>query len=92
MKVTVIFLGPLAQQVGQESVPFDLPRGALYGDLLDDMGRRFGDKLHERYWDSEAICFKAQILVMGTGSDYIERGQPLVEGETIKVVPFLGGG
>jgi molybdopterin converting factor small subunit len=92
MQVTVMFLGPLSHFVGQEAVCFELPQGATYGDLLDDIGRRFGDKLHHRYWDPEANCFKEQILVVGTSIDYCERNTPLSENENIKVIPFLFGG
>lgn len=92
MKVTVMFLGPLAQFVGRETVPFDLPDGATYGDLLDDIGNRFGERLHERIWDNEAHAFRAQILVVGTGRDHEARETPLFENEEIKIIPFLPGG
>ena len=92
MQVTVMFLEPLANLVGRDTVRFDLPRGAIYGDLLDDIGRRFGDKLQDRFWDRTSICFKEQVLVTGTSSDYSDRDMPLHENDNIKVIPFLAGG
>lgn len=87
-----MFFGPLADFVGQKEVVFDLPDGATYGHLLDDIDRRFGQKFHERIWDAEANVFRKGILVVGTGRDHDDRETPLLEDEEIKVVPFLPGG
>ena len=92
MRITVMFLEPLAHLVGRDTVRFDLPRGAVYGDLLDDIGRRFGDRLQDRFWDRASNCFKEQVLVTGTTRDYSDRDTPLAESENIKVIPFLAGG
>ncbi|MBU2546990.1 MAG: MoaD/ThiS family protein [Proteobacteria bacterium] len=92
MKVKVMFLGPLAEFIGRPTVEFDLPDKATYGDLLDDIGSRFGDKLHPRIWDHEKRFFKAQVLVVGAGRDHEARETPLLENEDIKIIPFLPGG
>jgi molybdopterin converting factor small subunit len=92
MKVTVTFFGPLGEQAGQERVQFDLPQGSTYGDLLDDIGRRFGDRFHERIWDSKENLFKPGILTVGTGRDLRFRYTTLKEDEEIKVVPLVAGG
>ncbi len=87
-----MFLGPLARIVGSEKVRFHLAEGATYGDLLEDIGRRFGEGLHERIWDRTANDFKAQILVVGNGRDHSDKDVPLLDEEEIKVIPFLAGG
>ena len=92
MKVTVTFFGPLGEQTGEETVRFDLPKGATFGDLLDDIGDRFGNRFHERIWDPEAKIFKPGILIVGTGRDLDSRDTPLLDDEEIKIVPILGGG
>ena len=92
MKVTVTFFGPLGEQAGEETVQFDLPQGATFGDLLVDIGHRFGDRFHERVWDHEANIFMPGILTVGTGRDLDSRSTPLMDGEEIKIVPLLGGG
>ena len=92
MKVTVMFFGPLGEQAGQETVYFDLPKGSRYGDLLDEIGNRFGHQFHERIWDAQDNVFKPGILIVGTGRDLDSRDTSLNEGEEIKIVPILGGG
>ena len=92
MKITVTFFGPLGEQAGEETVQFNLPKGATYGDLLDDIGHRFGNRFHERIWDAETNVFKTGILVVGTRRDLDSRDILLFDGEEIKIVPLLGGG
>jgi len=92
MKITVMFIGPLADLVGRDTVRLELPRGAVYGDLLDDIGSRFGDKLQDRFWNQEATCFNEQVLVTGMDRDYSDRDMPLAENENIRIIPFLAGG
>lgn len=92
MKVTVIFLGPLKVFVGQRSVEFDLPKEATYGDLLDDIWLRYGERFPEGIWDAEKGDFKQQILAVGSGRDLNSRDEPLQDGEDIKLMPFLPGG
>ena len=92
MKVTVTFFGPLGEQAGQETTQFDLPQGGTYGDLLDEIGNRFGNKFHERIWDAKENVFKPGILIVGTGRDLDSRDTSLIDGEEIKIVPILGGG
>ena len=92
MKVKVMFFGPLGEQAGQETAQFDLPQGGTYGDLLDEIGNRFGDQFHERIWDAQENVFKPGILIVGTGRDLDSRDTSLIDGEEIKIVPILGGG
>jgi molybdopterin converting factor small subunit len=92
MKVTVRFFGPLGKQAGQEIVHFDFPKGGTYGDLLDEIGNRFGNRFHERIWDAQKNVFKPGILVIGTGRDLDSRDTSLNDGEEIKIVAVLGGG
>jgi len=92
MKVAVRFMGPLKDYVGEETVPFDLPGPATYGALLEEIGRRFGHCFPEKIWDTDNSCFKAGILVMGTGRDLDDPLTQLTDDEEIKVLPMLGGG
>ena len=92
MKVTVSFMGPLREYAGESRVEFALPGEATFGLVLDEIGRRFGDRLPPRIWDSEARAFKAGILTIGTGRDLDSRETAVLDGEEIKVLPMLGGG
>lgn len=92
MKVVVRFMGPLKDFVGEEDVPFDLPSQATYGVLLKEIGHRFGSCFPEKIWDTNNSCFKAGILIMGTGRDLDDPATQLMDDEEIKVLPMLGGG
>ena len=92
MDITVTFIGPLIEYTGQRTVLFSFSDGALYGTLLDEFDRRFGDRLPEPMWDREQRFFKKGILVIGAGRDLETRETPLRDGEEIKMVPVMGGG
>ncbi len=92
IKITVIFFGPLAEQAGAKTMQFDLPKGSTYGDLLDDIGHRFGHRFHKRIWDSRENVFKAGILSIGLGRDLDSRDMLLNADEEIKIVPVSAGG
>ena len=90
--VSVTFFGPLGEQVGQKTICFELPSGSVYGDLLVEIGRRFGDRFHRRMWDAESHVFKAGILVVGDGRDLEHLDTPLKDREPIRIIPVLAGG
>ena len=92
MKVAVRFMGPLKDYVGEETVPFDLPGPATYGALLQEIGHRFGHCFPEKIWDRDLSCFKAGILIIGTGRDLEDPETLLMDDEEIKVLPMFGGG
>jgi molybdopterin converting factor small subunit len=92
MKVTVQFMGPLKDYVGEKTVQFDFPDQATYGTLLEEIGSRFGQCFPEKIWDSNGGGFKAGILILGTGRDLEDRETLLNEDEEIKILPLLGGG
>ena len=92
MEVTVTFVGPLIEYTEQRTVRFPFPDGALYGDLLDEFERRFGERVPEPMWDREGRFFKRGILVVGAGRDLEARETPLIADEVIKIVPVVGGG
>lgn len=92
MRVTVQFMGPLKDYVGEQRAEFDLPDQSVYGVLLDEIGSRFGHCFPEKIWETNGGGFKAGILIMGTGRDLDDPDTLLMDGEEIKVLPLLGGG
>ena len=92
MKVTVQFMGPLKDYVGEQTVQFDFPDQATYGALLEEIESRFGHCFPDKIWDSNGGGFKAGILILGTGRDLEDRQTLLKEDEEIKILPLLGGG
>jgi molybdopterin converting factor small subunit len=92
MKVTVQFMGPMKDFVGEQTAEFDFPEPVKYGDLLREIGSRFGHCFPEKIWDTNGGGFKPGILVMGTGRDLDDPEALLIDGERIRVLPLLGGG
>ncbi len=92
MKVMVIFKGVVQQQIGHEEVLFDLQSGAVFGDLLDEIGLRFGHKMSAHFWDPDTNTFKAGIKAAGVDRFLEFRTTPLIEGEKIRIMPALAGG
>jgi molybdopterin converting factor small subunit len=92
ISVTVTFFGPLGEQIGEKTARFEFSQGCVYGDLLDEIGRRFGGRFHPRLWDSDQNEFKAGILVVGEGRDLETRDTLLVDDENIRIIPVFAGG
>jgi molybdopterin converting factor small subunit len=92
MRVTVMFLGPLGSAIDRDTVEFDLPDNATYGDLLDNIGREYASQFPKGMWDFETNQFKRGVLTVGTGRDLDDRTTQLKENENIKFVPMLVGG
>ena len=92
VNITVVFFGPLKEQTGEKTARFDLPQGSTYGDLLDQIGDRFGRLLHKKIWDNRENAFKAGILAVGKGRDLDSRDTVLEADEEIKIIPLLAGG
>lgn len=92
MKVTVVFMGPLASYTGEERAEFVLGDGAKFGDLLDRIADRFGNRFPSGLWDGVGGQFKPGVLAIGRAGDLEDRGAPLADGDEIRVVPLVGGG
>lgn len=62
MKITVIFHGILADFISTKRADVDLPAGAIYADLLTEIGQGFSRNMPDRLWNKEQNAFKAAIL------------------------------
>ena len=92
MKITVIFIGGLKAMVGQHTVLIDLPEGATYGHLLEELDHRFGKVLPKEIWDSRWRCFKGSVIAIGDGRDLDNPDIPLKENEEVKLLTAMAGG
>ncbi len=92
MKVVVIFKGAIQQHIGHEEIHFDLQSGAVFGDLLDEIGLWFGHQMSAHFWDKDANTFKAGIKAAGTDRFLESRSTHLKKGEKIRIMPALAGG
>jgi len=92
MMVRLRVFGVLSQYVGGIHQAVDLPAGATLGDLLAEIGRRWGEQLPEQLWDHAAGRFRGAVILRAGGSDLHELGAPLPEGQEVAIlVPMAGG-
>lgn len=92
MDVTLNFMGLLKGYIGTESVSLKLPEKAVFGDLLDEIDRQYGEKLPNSLWNHNRREFKSGILCVGEGRDLETRETTLKPGETISIVVHMAGG
>lgn len=92
LKVTVIFLGILKTYTGEDTVIFEFPEQASYGDLMQHIGQRFHGKLPDEIWDQETESFKDLVMAVGEGRDLQSPDTLLKENEEIKILLVLAGG
>lgn len=93
MQVTVSFLGPLKDQMGRSSQVVELPAGATYRDLLDEITPLVESKLPDWAWDADKRSFTRRMVVSRNATaDLRDESTPLAEGDEIFVVLPLAGG
>ncbi len=92
MNVSALFHGILADFVGVKSAAFDLAPGSTYGDLLAEIGRRYGPNMPDQLWDHENNAFNAPVLAKGAEQDIASPEVPLRDGEEIKFFLMIAGG
>ncbi len=93
MRVTLSFLGPLRDQLGEPSLVVELPEGASYRDLLDSIAGTMQTRLAGWVWDSEKRSFRRQIMVSRNASAELrDETAILADGDELLVFPPLSGG
>jgi len=93
MRVTVEFVGVLADFVGTRVAGFDLREGARYEDLLAEIGLVFGANMPEKLWDRQRSAFRP--VVLGTRDERSLRDireSELRHGDAIKFFLAAAGG
>tara|TARA_B100000575_G_scaffold288200_1_gene287841 strand:- start:205 stop:435 length:231 start_codon:yes stop_codon:yes gene_type:complete len=76
MQVNVLFFAALREQTGCSECVVDLPAGSTVSDAM------------ERSGFSDAMPF----ILVAVNETYVERTHPLVDGDTVALIPPLGGG
>lgn len=85
-------MGTLARYAGADSVTLELPDGARYGDLLDELGPRYCGGFPDNCWDKRTNEFRKPISAIGSRGDIESRDTPLVDNEEIHIlIPVSGG-
>lgn len=92
MKITLNLLGILSEHFGTDVLTVNLPDGAKFGDLTNEVDVKFGKRLPKSIWDKKSATFKPGILCVGEGRDIESKETLLKENENISVVILMAGG
>jgi len=92
MTVKAIFYGILSEWVGEKEVEFELPEGATYGQLLKEIGHRFGTVMPDMLWDRLKNDFSAPVLALSSNGRINSEESPLEENEEVTFMLKVGGG
>ena len=92
MKIAATFQGILADWVGTPSASFELPEGATYGDLLNEIGLRYRKNMPEQLWDHKNNSFRKQVRAHADESTFESLDTPLHKGDEITFLLMIAGG
>jgi molybdopterin converting factor small subunit len=92
MRVKTIFYGILSEWFGEKETELELPEGATYGRLLEELGLRFGNKMPQILWDHEQNNFSAPVLALGSNGSINSHDDALEENEQVTFMLKVGGG
>jgi molybdopterin converting factor small subunit len=92
MVVRLRVFGVLSQHMDGIHQAVDLPEGATLGDLLAEIGRRWGEQLPEQLWDLADGRFRGAVILRAGDSDLYDLGAPLPEGQEVAILMPIAGG
>jgi molybdopterin converting factor small subunit len=81
MKVRAEFYSRLKEIIGASALDLSLPENATVNDLFEQLKER-----HPQLRDFE------KSVLFGIGVEFVDRNQPLNEGDTIAIMPPVQGG
>lgn len=92
IKVKLHFMGPLADFTGEKEATIELPNGSKFRDLLKKIDERFGKKLPEMFYANGQ--YKMLLLMLNLRDIHPEKDveRPLADGDSLHVIPPVGGG
>ncbi|GAI11714.1 unnamed protein product [marine sediment metagenome] len=93
MAVIVKFFAGFREATGKRQESIEGVNNAA--SLLDELVRRFGEKLAERLYssDTRALRKTVNILVNGRGLDLLQKlDTPLKDGDVVAIFPPVAGG
>ena len=92
MKITAHFHGILADWVGTCSAEFELPHGAIYADLIQEIGRRFRGDMPDKLWDGQKNTFHRKVLGGTADKANLSDEHQLTDGDLLTFFLILAGG
>jgi len=92
MNINTRFHGVLADFIASDTVRFEMGSRPTYGDLLDEIGHRFGRDMPSELWDASKNRFQGSILAVGDKRNLKSMDTPLKADEDITFYIMLAGG
>jgi molybdopterin converting factor small subunit len=92
MKVGARFHGILSDWIGTRSAEFELPHGAVYADLIKEIGRRFRKNMPDQLWDGQKNIFHHKVLGVKANKPVQSDAHPLTDGDVLTFFLMLAGG
>jgi molybdopterin converting factor small subunit len=92
MRVTALFHGILSDWVGVQRADFEVPEGALFADLLPEIGKRFQCNMPSQLWDEAKGTFAKPVMAFSGKEQIKGPDYPLVNGQEITFLLMLAGG
>lgn len=94
MKVYVKTFGQLRRLVGSPSHSLDVSQGAMLIDVVEQLASEFGPGVRDNLFSEGKLSGFYSLMVDGevyeTEEEYAT--QPLVDGQTVVILPHIGGG
>lgn len=91
MLITVRLLGPFSQYSSQADTPLQLPQGATVEAALRTMGEELGAEFTSEVLD-QLEQVSSLVLLNGHGLGEHKWATELRDGDTVALVPPMGGG
>ena len=92
MRVYLKASGIMAQYLGTEPLPVELPEQAGLGDLMAYIGRHLAPQMPPYLWNSQSGAFRGPVVISIDQKIIKDPAAGLAEGQTIQIIKaFVGG-
>ena len=92
MRITVTFVGILAELIHEGSFEVRLSEGATYGDLLQEIKREFGHVIPDLFWDPKVNAFKDPVFAVANGRALESPDTSLRDTDEVRFLTLVAGG
>ncbi|MDO8670286.1 MAG: MoaD/ThiS family protein [Dehalococcoidia bacterium] len=92
MRLRVGHLGILGHHAGCQQLDLALGESATVGDVLREIGARFGDRFPDEVWDRRQGRFASCISAFVDMKDVEDYDAPLGDGSEVLFVTMIAGG
>jgi MoaD family protein len=94
MSVVVELFGILARSAGTKEVSIEMTNSLSVEQLLDELGKRFGDQFKRQLIDKASKQYVPLLLMInGKDAPWEEtRRRQLVDGDKVTILPPIAGG